>query len=30
MPDAVDQDLDGLGGTDVDEGHVSMIPPVTH
>ena len=30
VPDAVGQDLDGLGGTNVDEGHVFMIPLVTH
>ena len=29
VPDAVDEDLDGLGGTNVDDGHVFMILPVT-
>jgi hypothetical protein len=27
---AVDEDLDKLGGTNIDEGHASMVPLVTH
>jgi hypothetical protein len=28
VPDVVDENLNGLGGTDVEEGHVFMIPLV--